>query len=159
MWFKDLATQHPFYAILAVVGFTVFLFFPLVLLVIVVIGWLYHRFSDNNDSIAHKVPANLLSEPHVVERVTPYMSHNAKVAYLQSPQWKMKAAQVKTRDGYKCIVTGITTQLEVHHITYARLGDEDLSDLVTITRKVHQKIHDKLGYSRDTLYPVSAYFS
>jgi 5-methylcytosine-specific restriction endonuclease McrA len=87
------------------------------------------------------------------------MSHNAKVAYLQSLQWKALVAQVKARDGYKCVVTGVTTQLEVHHITYARLGDEDLSDLVTVTRKVHQNIHDKLGYNRNTLYPVSAYFS
>jgi hypothetical protein len=143
----------PITYILVGIGFITALIQPLIPITIVSIYYLY--------SLVKK------------ERVTSYkynygyvptiksgklMSHREKVAYLQSPEWKEKVAQVKARDGYKCVVTGVTTQLEVHHITYERLGNEDLSDLVTVTRKVHQKIHDNLGYDRNTIYPISAYF-
>lgn len=83
------------------------------------------------------------------------MSNAEKTKYLQSPKWKALREQVLQRDGNKCVVTEDTTNLEIHHISYARLGDEKLSDLVTVSRKVHQKIHDNLGYSRNKKYPIA----
>lgn len=32
-------------------------------------------------------------------------------------------------------------RLEVHHLTYARLGNERLADLITVCKKCHSAIH------------------
>jgi predicted metallopeptidase len=143
----------PITYILVGIGFITALIQPLIPITIFSIYYLY---SLSKKERVVKYKHNYEYVPTV--KSGQLMSHSAKVAYLQSPEWKEKVAQVKARDGYKCVVTGATTQLEVHHITYERLGNEDLSDLVTVTREVHQRIHDKLGYSRNTIYPVSAYF-
>ena len=108
-----------------------------------------------------------------VERVTPYkhnydyiptrksnqfMSPSEKAAYLQSDEWKALRQLVLERDNHQCVVSGATTQLEVHHITYERLGAERLSDLVVLSRPVHQHLHDLLGYDRTTDFSLEHYY-
>lgn len=36
-------------------------------------------------------------------------------------------------------------RLEVHHLTYARLGNEQLSDLISLCHACHKAIHNKRG--------------
>ena len=153
MSIKEFILQHPFYAILTAIGFAVFLFFPLILLVIVAIGWVYSHYSDSDKPTSVKP-----------SRTTPsiYSSSNLDNwttaryhAYLQSPEWKSLVSKVKSRDRV-CQLTGATTNLEVHHITYDRLGNEDLSDLVLLSRSAHQFVHDYYGsYSRNNTYPIN----
>lgn len=64
----------------------------------------------------------------------------------QSPVWKAKRRQCLARDGGKCRRCGSAgggKALHVHHRTYARLGDERLSDLLTLCISCHDIIHGR----------------
>lgn len=61
-------------------------------------------------------------------------------AYLNSAEWRWKAkAAIETASG--CALCGATTELEVHHRTYARVGHERLNDLVVLCRRCHSRYH------------------
>ncbi len=60
--------------------------------------------------------------------------------YIKSDEWKKLRKSVLRRDNELCICGGKAT--EVHHKTYARLGNEPLSDLVSLCRNCHQNVHD-----------------
>lgn len=79
-------------------------------------------------------------------RKTSYMSYDKYQAYLKSPQWFVKREQVFKRDNFKCRHCHSAVTLETghcHHKTYRRLGDEQLSDLITLCRKCHDLYHLK----------------
>ena len=83
-----------------------------------------------------------------------FMSTSERNAYLLSPQWKALRKLVIERD-VVCQLTGDTTNLEVHHITYDNLGNEYLEDLVLLSRRAHQFVHDYYdSYSRNNTYPI-----
>jgi 5-methylcytosine-specific restriction endonuclease McrA len=144
--------KNPLYAIIAIIILAVFLFFPILLVLLFFVGWVYETF------IKEKEPTT--TKP---SRTTPsiYFSPNLDNwttaryhAYLQSPEWKSLVSKIKSRDRV-CQLTGATTNLEVHHITYDRLGNEDLSDLILLSRSAHQFVHDYYGsYSRNNTYPI-----
>ena len=82
------------------------------------------------------------------------MSSTERNAYLLSPKWKALRKQVMERD-VVCQLTGDTTNLEVHHIIYDNLGNEYLEDLVLLSRRAHQFVHDYYGsYDRNNTYPI-----
>ena len=87
-----------------------------------------------------------------------FISADLKLAYIKSPEWRtIKTERLKIAQG-KCECCGSTAQLECHHITYERLTAEYIDDLVILcggSNGCHQKIHDILGYSRTTEYPIS----
>jgi hypothetical protein len=60
--------------------------------------------------------------------------------YLASPEWKELAGRVKARDR-GCVLCASTGQLEVHHRTYERLFNEELSDLTTLCARCHDAHH------------------
>ncbi len=60
--------------------------------------------------------------------------------YLKSERWQNLRKSVLYRDKELCICGGKAT--EIHHKTYARLGNEFLSDLVSLCRNCHQYVHD-----------------
>lgn len=91
-----------------------------------------------------------VSEPSPI-RGNPYMPAQDKRDYLNSPEWFTIRSQVLARD--KCCQScGLMGPLECHHITYARLGAEDLEDLKMLCRECHQEIHNRLGYDRNTIF-------
>lgn len=54
------------------------------------------------------------------------------------------AATVRERDGHRCRVCGSTHELHVHHIRYRSQGvDHSPSNLVTLCRVCHEKVHAK----------------
>ena len=61
--------------------------------------------------------------------------------YLQSPDWNIKRSTVLERDKYKCRICGFGDKLQVHHLTYDRVYDESLYDLVTVCEDCHTLIH------------------
>jgi len=64
-------------------------------------------------------------------------------AYIQkSVCWKSKREQALKRDGYKCTNCGNTASLQVHHITYKNLFNEQPSDLQTLCRDCHESVHN-----------------
>ena len=87
-----------------------------------------------------------------------FISAEAKLAYLKSPEWYILKNQRLKIAQDKCEVCGSKRQLKCHHITYERLTRERIDDLVILcggSNGCHQKIHDILGYSRTTEYPIS----
>lgn len=63
--------------------------------------------------------------------------------YLQSKEWKQKRSEVLFRDGYCCQLCGDEENLRVHHLTYNRVGNEALFDLVTLCSHCHANEHGK----------------
>ena len=169
---------NPLATLVVAIGFLIFLFLPVVAIALVILFWLYSSFIHplfisskiEQKSYTYTKPADI-PKPQSVD-ILPYetgnhfkidptltgqfMSAEDKSAYLQSPKWQALRQQVIARDKC-CVVTGRTSNLDVHHVTYKRLGNELLEDLVLIHRDVHNAIHQKLGYDRTTYFPISAY--
>src|SRR5262245_38656430 len=62
-------------------------------------------------------------------------------AYINSAEWKEKRRLVFRKQGRKCTDCGKTSELQVHHKTYERLGHERLSDLEVLCRQCHANCH------------------
>ena len=43
--------------------------------------------------------------------------------------------------GHKCAICGSTENIDVHHLTYERIFNEDIEDLEPVCRERHKKIH------------------
>ena len=79
-------------------------------------------------------------------RKTSYKSYSEYQAYLRTPKWFAIRQRCFERDNYKCrhCHTAITLATgHCHHTTYRRLGDEQLSDLLTLCRTCHDRHHAK----------------
>ena len=66
--------------------------------------------------------------------------------YLRSPQWRDRASRRIAIDQYRCTMCDCEgTQynpLEVHHITYRNIGNEDVDrDLLTLCDCCHRRVH------------------
>ena len=62
--------------------------------------------------------------------------------YINSPEWKERARKRMRMDRFQCSVCGTAKNLAVHHITYERLGHEDMDDLITLCKDCHAKVHE-----------------
>ncbi len=60
--------------------------------------------------------------------------------YLRSAKWRSKWASVMKRDGYKCRFCG-KKAVNVHHLTYTRIFNEQPYDLVAICKNCHDLLH------------------
>lgn len=61
--------------------------------------------------------------------------------YINSTKWAEKRSSRLELDLYRCQTCLSTEDLEVHHRTYERLGDEIVeSDLITLCRECHEAI-------------------
>lgn len=59
--------------------------------------------------------------------------------YLASPEWASKRLRVRARDYGRCQLCNSDRFLDIHHLTYNRVGDEALFDLVTLCRNCHDE--------------------
>lgn len=66
--------------------------------------------------------------------------------YMRSPEWEAKKQQRIAIDKGCCMCGRPLDKIksvQVHHVTYARLGDENvLTDLATLCGSCHQKVHN-----------------
>lgn len=69
-------------------------------------------------------------------------------AYMQSPQWEVKRSQTVQGDGNRCRKCGRIGKLEVHHISYIRLGQERPEDLMTLCHDCHKVMDQRSGYGK-----------
>ena len=64
--------------------------------------------------------------------------------YMQSAEWAAKRAARLEIDNHRCRTCGHTGEqwpLQVHHVTYERLGNEDVeNDLITLCASCHEAI-------------------
>jgi 5-methylcytosine-specific restriction endonuclease McrA len=62
--------------------------------------------------------------------------------YLKTSEWRALRNRALIQAGNRCQVCGKTNlQLDVHHNSYERYGNEQLSDLVVLCRSCHQHFH------------------
>lgn len=61
--------------------------------------------------------------------------------YLKTPWWVSIRRKRIEQDNYKCVDCGVSRDLEVHHLTYERIGRENLEDLVTLCKDCHRTRH------------------
>jgi len=61
--------------------------------------------------------------------------------YIAGEKWASARACRMVYDGLVCAVCGSDNLLEVHHLTYDRLGHEHGDDLVTLCHDCHMKVH------------------
>lgn len=64
--------------------------------------------------------------------------------YIVSLRWFEKRNEAMRHYGRKCHTCGATKRLEVHHLTYERLGEELMSDLMVLCFGCHKAEHS--GY-------------
>lgn len=63
-------------------------------------------------------------------------------AYLLSPAWRTLCRQVRKRDrGFCCGCHRRCRSMHVHHLTYQRLGHEELDDLQLLCAPCHKRMH------------------
>jgi len=62
-------------------------------------------------------------------------------AYRRTPAWQSKRARVLRRTGGVCEGCLQAQATEIHHLTYANIGDELLFQLVALCRACHEKVH------------------
>lgn len=60
--------------------------------------------------------------------------------YLKSYAWGTKRRQVLERDNYCCVLCNSRAD-HVHHLTYDRIYDESLYDLISLCERCHEAIH------------------
>lgn len=81
--------------------------------------------------------------------------------YLKTSAWQEMRQKVFRRDGFVCVACGESKNLNVHHITYERLGAEELSDLVTLCQRCHENVHAGkalVKYTTSDIFTSSEYF-
>jgi hypothetical protein len=64
-------------------------------------------------------------------------------AYLQSDTWRAKRAQALKRDNGLCQGCLKRPATQVHHLTYAHVGDELLFELASICDECHERAHEE----------------
>jgi hypothetical protein len=65
--------------------------------------------------------------------------------YLKTPEWREKREQALERDGHCCRVCNSGKNLDVHHRTYVRRGNESPNDLTTLCRSCHEYFHKRIS--------------
>ena len=60
--------------------------------------------------------------------------------YLFSDEWKHKRDLIMELYNYKCQECGAEAT-DVHHLTYERIFQEDINDLIPLCRKCHENKH------------------
>lgn len=63
--------------------------------------------------------------------------------YLWSQHWRTFRARALRAYGERCGTCGSMTALDVHHLTYVRLGREMLSDVTVLCRRCHGARHGR----------------
>lgn len=83
--------------------------------------------------------------------------------HLRSDKWRELCRQVKKRDRnlcQECLRASVrTVGVHVHHLTYERMGDELLADLVLLCLDCHEDIHPHMRNREAAKSAVSKWFS
>lgn len=64
-------------------------------------------------------------------------------AHIQSPEWRAFRAEVIKARGGKCEICPSWSRLQVHHLTYERLGAELPGDVLVVCQECHEALHGR----------------
>lgn len=73
--------------------------------------------------------------------------------YLMSNEWKWKRDERLAIDS-KCSICGRPFDLQVHHMTYSNFPNENMTDLITVCRKCHEKIEEQKNYPQSDSFHI-----
>jgi 5-methylcytosine-specific restriction endonuclease McrA len=62
--------------------------------------------------------------------------------YIKTSRWKQRREEAKRRAGNRCLVCNSGDRLEVHHRSYANLGNERPEDLTVLCADCHRRFHE-----------------
>ena len=88
-----------------------------------------------------------ISNDEALEKFKPE-SRKRYEKHLSSDQFAQLKRDRLIIDNFKCQICSATVDLSTshcHHITYIRLGKESLSDVSTLCKECHEKLHDFHG--------------
>lgn len=103
----------------------------------------------NNRSVFFRRDSAFLLDPEdEIDELNEYLSTKQERSdlyseYLISDHWSSLREKCIQRDGFMCVHCGGKGGLQVHHKTYARRGNEKLTDLITLCESCHQKEHKR----------------
>lgn len=110
-------------------------------------------YADNGDGRVAWVDCpegELDSDPYVAEIHPSRMRGHATAAlrmayrdYLRSDAWRKTRLTALRRFGYRCHRCCSARNLDVHHLTYDRIGSEAADDLVALCRRCHQAVETR----------------
>ena len=78
------------------------------------------------------------------------MTRNEYQAYLRSDEWKRLRTRVRRRARGRCERCHVNQRTDVHHLTYERVGREELSDLIGVCGDCHNALHGRSQYDPRT---------
>lgn len=71
------------------------------------------------------------------------MKYNSYQQFLHSDYWKRKKKLTKNfYKGKECFICGSVKNIQTHHTTYTRIGEESPTDLVFLCGRHHERIHE-----------------
>lgn len=68
--------------------------------------------------------------------------------YLDSVKWKNKREEALNHYGRFCNKCKSSTNLQVHHLTYKTLYNEELEDLMILCKSCHMNLHKEIKQGR-----------
>ena len=74
--------------------------------------------------------------------------------YLAGREWALLREQVRERSGDHCENCFMEPQQAVHHLTYKRIGHENLEDLMAVCNDCHEYFSGKSGWNNVESYNV-----
>ena len=78
------------------------------------------------------------------------MNDNWYKEYLESEGWKKKRSQRLFEDNYECRFCGAKENLQVHHLNYNNVGNEDVeTDLITLCKPCHELLHGYISLHKE----------
>jgi 5-methylcytosine-specific restriction endonuclease McrA len=89
----------------------------------------------------HASQLGLWPDPTFQPTKPPRRFSSEYLAYMGSNAWACRRRTVVANSGGICADCGSQVRLDVHHLTYARLGREHDSDLVAVCRRCHNARH------------------
>ena len=88
----------------------------------------------------------------VIPRIRAAPTRDFYLAYLNSPAWRTVRTRALERADYRCYHCGAKRDLQVHHLSYDRLGAERDDDLQVVCADCHEAVHLEAFAQSDGLY-------
>jgi hypothetical protein len=64
-----------------------------------------------------------------------------KAIYYTLPHWHKVKHERQARDSHRCVLCMSGSALQCHHVSYAKLFNEPIEDLVTLCDTCHRRVH------------------
>lgn len=75
--------------------------------------------------------------------------------YLASREWAVLREEVRRRSRNRCESCFLLPQQAVHHLTYERIGHENINDLMAVCNPCHEYLSGKSNEDPSSIYTVT----